>query len=319
MADRPVTSSTEMMSLWWICSVKHDVLRGVVMRLICATRLQSSARCSSPSARHSLPQPYENCVENSRQLYNLLGVQNCYSQLGCIMACKQERIIEHCRCLYTPYYLTFSKRKFYEYRLPFCHWYDTVNVERTVDRTECALHIAAKYRQECHNQCKPNCTEIQYTHKHSATKWPAKNTQLAFYNSVIRVNDNTTDNTTSRWKRWQNFAPVYEPIRDAYLAGNQTQALDMLKASSLIEDNYIKIEILFSTKPVMAFESKEALNGVSFMSLLGGTLNLYAGITFVLLFELIELIIKLCQNGYTRYKQKLNRVRPLSKVQSLDQ
>ena len=265
------------------------------------------------SGRHALPKPYSDCVETGRQLYNLFGIKNPYSQQGCMMACKQQRIINSCHCIYPPFYLFFTSIPYWEYGLPLCTWFNLNNVGTVVQMTQCALDVAANSRQHCYERCKPKCARLEYTHKHSATHWPAKNTQLAFYNSVIRVNDNTTDNTTSRWKRWQNFAPVYEPIRDAYLAGNETQALDMLKASSLIEDNFIKVEILFSTKPVMAFESKEALNGVSFMSLLGGTLNLYAGITFVLLFELTELMVKLCQNGYKRYKQQQSAVSPSAK------
>ena len=86
----------------------------------------------------------------------------------------------------------------------------------------------------------------------------------------------------------------------------------MLRSSSLIDDNFVKVELFFSPHPVLAFESQAALSEVSFVSLLGGTLNLYAGITFVLLFEVVELLVKLCENGYKRYKERSsqNQIRP---------
>ena len=269
-------------------------------------------------ARHLLPAPYSDCVEEGRRLYSLLARPNSYSREGCIMACRQEHIVSQCNCFYVPYYLTFHQRAYYEYGIPLCHVYDRMNADVTVTRVDCALQVSTRYRQKCYEQCKQNCTELQFTHKHSAARWPAKSTQLAFYNSHIRQDDaSDAGNTTEAERRHANFAPVYEPIREAWLADNKSEALEMLRSSSLIEDNFVKVELLFSSKPVVAFESKEALSGISFLSLLGGTLNLYAGITFVLLFEVVELLVKLCENGYKRYKERRqNQIRPFVLKQS---
>ena len=270
------------------------------------------------TAREALSAPYGDCVEEGRRLYSLLAGPHSYSREGCVMACRQEYIVSQCNCFYGPYYLTFHQRAYYEYGIPLCHVYDLMNADVTVAMVDCALQVSTRYRQKCYEDCKQNCTELQFTHEHSSTRWPAKSTQLAFYNSHIRQGDaGDVGNTTEAERRHANFAPVYEPIREAWLADNKSAALEMLRSSSLIEDNFVKVELLFSSKPVVAFESKEALSGISFLSLLGGTLNLYAGITFVLLFEVVELLVKLCENGYKRYKERRqNQIRPFVLKQS---
>ena len=117
-------------------------------------------------------------------------------------------------------------------------------------------------------------------------------------------------------KRWRNFYDTYEPIRELAAPGNATQeVVDLLLATPLVEHNFVKLSIKFGDQSFLAYESQAAMNVNNLLSSLGGILNLYAGITAVLVFELIELCGHLVISWRNKRQEKeRQRVTPLNVV-----
>ena len=267
------------------------------------------------SERTMLPDPYSQCVEEGPNVYDLFGNHQPYAQEACVMACQQKSVEAECHCMYPPLYFSYEQRSYTEYTLPFCHHYNFQNISATVERVNCAQTTLARVFHECFGSCSPNCSDQWFTHYSTFTRWPQSNYQAAFYNRYIKnraapgPNDNSTSSqateapaaqTSSYERRLRHFAPVYDPIVEILAQGNVSQAHAMLKEERLIEENFVKLTINFQTASVQSVTATAKITASSFLSLLGGIFNLYAGISFVLIFEIIEFCARLVQHAWLK-------------------
>ena len=67
----------------------------------------------------------------------------------------------------------------------------------------------------------------------------------------------------------------------------------MLTNDHWIEENFLQILITDKQKTILVLEDVQKMSAMSFVALLGGTLNLYSGLTIVVLVEILEAIIRL--------------------------
>ena len=292
-------------------------------------------------AQKELPEPYGNCSERGEELVEELGQPVPYSHQACVKACQHRAVRQECQCFHLVLNIRFKRDN--EQLLP-CHFVPTFEaLNQTVQRLQCAQQAMEDVRQTCVKNCLKNCTEIRYSFEYTSDKWPAPRRQLALYNDLIRqpaldvmslvgctdVNDchQTASEYTSEAlitaqsrndviKRWRNFKETYEPIRELAAAGNATQeVVDLLLATPLVEHNFVKLSIKFGDQSFLAYESQAAMNVNNLLSSLGGILNLYAGITAVLVFELIELCGHLVISWRNKRQEKeRQRVTPLNVV-----
>ena len=270
--------------------------------------------------RSTLPHPYSTCTEEGPKVYDLFGNQQPYAQEACVMACQQAHVERDCACMYHPLYFSFEQRSYTEFTLPFCHSYHLSRINVTVARVSCAQESLASVYNECEASCSANCSDQWFTHYSTSTKWPHVNYQAAFYRRYIKqsvlASTNSSNTTTappaptttprgqsSYERRLSHFAPVYDPILLELEAGNTSRAQQMLRESSLIDDNFVKLTINFNTAHVQSVTAKPKMTASSFLSLLGGIFNLYAGISFVLVFELIEFCARLARHAWQKRRE----------------
>ena len=239
------------------------------------------------TAFQRLPAPHGDCVRSGEhRLYGYNGDRQPYSQRGCIIACQQAHIMNTCRCLYSPKMLFLDPNTRIS-DAPQCHKFYS-NVSLSYENLNCAQAATKEAEHECVRKCKPDCTEIQFSLSATSSDWPAKTTQLAFYNTFIANHSSPTN-----LSRQEKFAPDFEPIQKAVQAGNITQALTLLRKTRIIDDNFLKASIILDSTNILAFESQPSVSPLQFLSYIGGTMNLYAGITIVVVFEVIEFIVKM--------------------------
>ena len=303
-------------------------------------------------ARKMLPAPYEHCTEDGLQIIDIARRPVPYSRQSCVKACQQNAVTSTCGCLYPTLMVMFQNFSSQLFATPFCpgvFTFDTFN--DTVARVECAQSVSKDVQQACVRNCPVNCTELTFSFEYQSDQWPTSRRQLAFYNDLIKqpaldvmdavncsdVNDcrqTASEQTTAALvsaqahneviNRWRNFHDTYEPIAGLAGQGNASQeVVDRLLASRLIENNFVKLTIKFGDRPFLAYESEAAMNVYNLLSNLGGILNLYAGITFVLVFELIELCGHLLISWRSKRNQNgenaTNQINPIRVRPTVDQ
>ena len=75
---------------------------------------------------------------------------------------------------------------------------------------------------------------------------------------------------------------------------NVSSVRDMITDSNLIKKNFVKIQVVTSNvNGVMEYQDVPAVNFESFIGSLGGILNLWIGLSFITVIEVIELAINL--------------------------
>ena len=85
----------------------------------------------------------------------------------------------------------------------------------------------------------------------------------------------------------------------------------MVEESSLIRNNFLLLEVVMShTQSVTQFTDAPAVTLENFIGSLGGILNLWVGLSFVTIIELLELLTKvvkeLLQNHTSKHNTKTN-------------
>lgn len=82
----------------------------------------------------------------------------------------------------------------------------------------------------------------------------------------------------------------------------------MLKESTLIEDNFVLLKYNTLSTKFLTMENIPSVTFNDLLSQLGGILNLYAGISLVVILELIDLFLRCfghtCANNVQELKKK---------------
>ena len=71
---------------------------------------------------------------------------------------------------------------------------------------------------------------------------------------------------------------------------------DLMAAEKLIKDNFLSLQLVSGRQMMVEFNDNPKMTSVNFIGQLGGALNLWAGITVVVIVELIEFVIDICAN-----------------------
>ena len=75
-----------------------------------------------------------------------------------------------------------------------------------------------------------------------------------------------------------------------YKNGNSSDAVKLLLNTDLIKENFVKVNIYVDPSTVRSFIDQPAMTPADFLSKIGGTLNLYSGISFIVVLEIIDLL-----------------------------
>ena len=109
----------------------------------------------------------------------------------------------------------------------------------------------------------------------SYSEWPSDLFFGDFYNTYIAGRP-----YEQRYAKLQNMDPA------------NTTTVDLLEAERLIKRNFLTVDIL-SQETMLEYKDDPKLTQAGFVSQLGGALNLWAGITVVVLVEVIEFLCEL--------------------------
>jgi hypothetical protein len=123
--------------------------------------------------------------------------------------------------------------------------------------------------------CLQHCESFSYEKEISEAKWPSPRYFQSFFDTVI----------ASRPDRESLLA--YTALLE--LNGNSTDFQD----SPLIRDNFARLNVFFSSSDVLLRSEKASYESSNLLSDLGGTIGLWAGLSFLTVIELIAFCAKL--------------------------
>ena len=140
----------------------------------------------------------------------------------------------------------------------------------------------------CKSLCRHPCQRLTYSLEIGSETWPHENFLHHFYYKYI--------NGTTYEKHFIKVKEVLErmgqfgtkPEKDGQLYEG------ILKASDLISRNFAQINVFFKDNEVRLYNDVEALSVSTLISNLGGTFNLWIGITFFTFIELVEVAFRMC-------------------------
>ena len=161
---------------------------------------------------------------------------------------------------------------------PFCldlsgEYYDIAN------RTTCMQKVmATKYLECSEKECHSPCKEYKYDKKFYSAKWPRKSQQIPFYYKYIEG-----FSYESKFDIFRTISPLQEE-------GNISEVNRLLHKSTIIEDNFLKLSVYLSSIDVVTVRDHVGVTPYDLLAKIGGILNLYSGISFILIVEVIDLI-----------------------------
>ena len=228
-----------------------------------------------------LTTPYSDreCVDikNAEEikLDNRLFNMNYYSCLG---LCTAQYVQGHCNCtdmnlLHNPE----IESKEYGY----CSSIDQPK-QQLFKMVDCSERVKGAGASYCSKKCKEPCTEIKYRLFTSYTKWPLPSQTGTFYTDFIKN---------------KPFEYQYNHKKNIYkkLAAGDKSVLESERfyALRIIEDNFASVGIYSESLYYTHLKDEPKLEIAALISQLGGTLNLWSGITVLIFAEIIDLIIRL--------------------------
>ncbi|KAH3714687.1 FMRFamide-activated amiloride-sensitive sodium channel-like [Dreissena polymorpha] len=248
-----------------------------------------------------LPNPYGNCtcsnIEGDRSYLNTI--------FSCLQLCKQRILVQRCGCKTAalPMYKETDPKK---QNLPFCgaikNWRNTEaflknsSVEQYTMKCEedllNYLNNDRSYENTCN--CFQPCDETSYQKHISQSYWPLEFYQLDalrnLYQNItissilIREVSEKLNNLQARFEQY-----MQENRKEEY---NQTDLDTLIRASTIVRQNLIRLNIYLEDLSVVEFKQMPAYELADLFADIGGTLGLWMGISVLTIMELVELLIR---------------------------
>ncbi len=198
-----------------------------------------------------------------------------YSAESCQAYCIGLEIIEKCKCID----VEFSHNLFLSYvneTLPYCYS-PNATITQAINTMKCAADTAEKQTKPCSDMCEPPCEQDSYYTVASTAKWPRRIMYRNFYNSLIAD---------------KPYASQFSLLgKDC--SENQCTAQELMEMDYLVSDHFTKVYIYLSSTSHTKLVDTPKLSIPALLAQLGGALNLWSGITVIVLVELLDFIFKI--------------------------
>ncbi len=167
----------------------------------------------------------------------------------------------------------------YSSQYPYC-MSTNVTAEQFWTITNCVTRVRNKVLKSCQELCRVSCSYTAYKTTSSNARWPKQARHKLYYDAFI----------SSRQYAWR-FAEIETDCRTK----NCSDEL-RVKMAKLVENNFAKVGITLGNFVITNFEDVEAVTFSSFLASLGGALNLWSGLTVLIIIECLDWLIKITMN-----------------------
>lgn len=272
---------------------------------------------------HFKEPPYGNCSQSALHSLEVADPDNkatlsyAYDQTACNQLCLQKTIIERCSCLdpRLPIPLNFSvddesynmdigfrrKReavtddaeKCY-YVVPYClKWKDADDQMDSINlfynrwrcwsrhRSRLELHRAGNTCTRTDTPCTATCNRTEYRVFSTFSSWPHEAFHEVVYKKWIKPEPSIA-------KHFAEFDSLFARIRE-----NHSLGYELLENNNRIRRNFIRIRVTRKDAAVTISRAIPVYPLGRLLSSVGGTVNLWSGITMIAVIEFLELFILL--------------------------
>ena len=105
---------------------------------------------------------------------------------------------------------------------------------------------------------------------------------------------------------YNNEALTLDTVVDVLKASqtNETHEEVLEHMRDYIMENYLRLQIYFDSNSIEVIKEIPQYTGFSFLANLGGAFSLYLGISFAVLFELFEVVLRVCLGVFGKKEDK---------------
>ena len=229
--------------------------------------------------RLSTPYSERDCVDiNNAKEVKLENKFFNLNYLGCFGACTVRYIRDRCNCT------DMNMLQSPEIEPPKYGYCSSVSQpeKELFKKVDCSERLKGAGGFHCSKECKETCKEIKYRLSTSTSRWPLPSQTGTFYTNFIKN---------------KPFEHQYNHKEDIYIrlaAGDKSVSeLDRVNALRIIEDNFASVNVYIDSLYYTHLKDEAKLGIAALFSQLGGSLNLWSGITVLIFVEIIDFVIRL--------------------------
>ena len=230
-----------------------------------------------------LGEPYTDCTNEEYITHK--GKNTAFRQdiSLCTRFCCQQALVEHIKCILPDYPYDENLSENY----PFC---GNLSEEGNIANLENWWTICDK---ECANKqtCTEPCHSIDFKATVQQSKWPHASYQLQFYDRVIKKR--MSSDMVGKFIEYKIISELMKT--------NVSEAKKRLLEAELIEQNFMEVIVQRSNSFVTLTTEHPAITGNILFGTVGGLFNLWIGISFVTVFELMDMAYRMLKR---RLKKK---------------
>ncbi|ELU01182.1 hypothetical protein CAPTEDRAFT_216652 [Capitella teleta] len=229
--------------------------------------------------RQRIDHPHGTCRDYTRST-NHSSQQNCFSQ------CLVDMIENKCSCD-EPGYPYDTNRSNENFCLNL-----TLPMDVLLRNIECRDSIRTKSMELCLERCPLACEERQWNREIQSSAWPSFRYSGVFYKEFIQ-------NRTFA----HNFDYMDDVINQSCMSFSDCD-YNMTNDHKRIQDNFLRVSFQLNDYRFFVLKDMEKVSLAELLSQVGGALNLWFGITVVVILEIFELCFRLLGKGWGEMKGK---------------
>ena len=256
----------------------------------------------TPERRSRLPPPHGNCNEGIKPYLagvDMVELNFSYTFPSCLHTCLESRVKDQCKCISGK---NVDVGEYQDISVDYCGnlragW------KQAMQTRQCRNNIHDQSLKHCIQSCPVTCTDYRYKLGMSHSVWPRRSRMMSFYKHFIKD------------KPYAHQFSVFEEI----LNDNQSRPLKNTKflyAADLIRSNFVDLTVSLKDYKYIALRDTPKVSFEGLISQLGGTLNLWSGISAIIAIEIIEfiyrLILSLCSSNKKEASIELDKVQKVN-------
>lgn len=197
----------------------------------------------------------------------------------CYRMCAKDHILFGCKCIHLFYATSKEDRA----TTQLCGHLDEHNISKTFELLSCASQVEMDlyegFQEKC--TCPIPCQQFTYEYSTKSIEWPHDIYHLSFYDQYIRHKP-----YAAKFKDYESLLNLSEY--------NEKEAVRGVSQLKLISKNFAQIRILNHQKTYFHFSETPLISPEALFGNVGGLLNLWVGITFITIIEIVEFLYQLC-------------------------
>ncbi len=237
---------------------------------------------------HRLNMPHGQC-KDANKIYMIYGTQEVKETLRlCYALCQIHKVQASCNCTtlnhFSPENTTF----------PFCNS-PRHSARIRLAYNKCEAQVQQRSNGECMD-CAVACTEMSLASRTSQSKWLLPLQFHSFYDKVLK--DKSYAHKFDKYLLLLNeFYKQNSSIdnRNVTSTGSDLRS-QLLYEEKLVHENFAKIKVMLGSSSQLHYRQKYQMEFANLMGQLGGILNLYSGISVILVVELVDFLVRICQS-----------------------